>query len=80
MKEAQKCYCDAEKCRKWIGGEPDLESNNDRESEDVDSSQNKKKNGKFYNIIYFSIPIFKKQGEKSNQCVLNKQIYLIVYA
>ncbi|PZC81229.1 hypothetical protein B5X24_HaOG213330 [Helicoverpa armigera] len=38
-KVAQRCYCGADNCRGWIGGEPDSDDEDDEEEEDVSTSK-----------------------------------------
>lgn len=38
-KEAQKCYCEAENCRGWIGEEPDSDDEDVEEEEDEDEDE-----------------------------------------
>ncbi|XP_037032827.1 probable histone-lysine N-methyltransferase CG1716 isoform X2 [Bradysia coprophila] len=38
-KEAQRCYCEAENCRGWIGEEPDSEEEEDEEEEEYDEEE-----------------------------------------
>lgn len=38
-KEAQKCYCEAENCRGWIGEEPDSEEEEDDEDEEEEGEE-----------------------------------------
>ena len=36
--EAQKCFCNTDKCRGWLGGDPDADKDEDEDEEDEDES------------------------------------------